>query len=58
MSKNKMTGKERVTSISLDDNLYKAVKHLAVEDRKSLKDIVTESISEYLQKREIKKKTE
>ena len=58
MSKNKMTGKERVTSISLDDNLYKAVKHLAVEDRKSLKDIVTESISEYLQKRGIQQTTE
>lgn len=53
MSKNKKMGKERVTSISLDDHLYKAVKHLAVEDRKSLKDIVTESISEYLQKRGI-----
>jgi Ribbon-helix-helix protein, copG family. len=58
MSKNKKTGKERVTSISLDDNLYKAVKHLAVEERKSLKDIVTESISEYLQKRGIQQTTE
>lgn len=58
MSKNKKPGKERVTSISLDDNLYKAVKHLAVEERKSLKDIVTESISEYLQKRGIQQTTE
>lgn len=58
MSKNKKTGKERVTSISLDDNLYKAVKHLAVEERKSLKDIVSESISEYLQKRGIQQTTE
>ena len=38
MSKKKKTGKERVNSISLDDNLYKAVKHLAVEESKSLKD--------------------
>ena len=58
MSKSKKTGKERMTSISLDDNLYKAVKHLAVEERKSLKDIVTESIREYLQKRGIQQTTE
>lgn len=53
MSKNKKTEKEIVTSISLDSNLYKAVKHLAVEERKTFKDIVSESIKEHLQKRGI-----
>ena len=53
MSKDKKTEKEIVTSISLDSNLYKTVKHLAVEERKTFKDIVSESIKEYLQKRGI-----
>ena len=50
MSNNKTTEKETITSISLDNNLYKAVKHLAVEEKKTFKDIVSESIKEYLQK--------
>ena len=58
MSKKKKTGKERVASISPEDKRYKDVKHLAVEESKSLKDIVSESISEYLQKRGIQQTTE
>ena len=54
MSKNKTTEKETITSISLDNNLYKAVKHLAVEEKKTFKDIVSESIKEYLLSRGIK----
>lgn len=55
MSRDKKNEKETVTvtSISLNSNLYKTVKHLAVEERKTLKDIVSESIIEYLQKRGI-----
>jgi len=54
MSNNKTTERETITSISLDNNLYKAVKHLAVEEKKTFKDIVSESIKEYLLKRGIK----
>ena len=54
MSKNKTTEKETITSISFDNNLYKAVKHLAVEEKKTFKDIVSESIKEYLLSRGIK----
>ncbi len=54
MSNNKTTEKETITSISLDNNLYKAVKHLAVEEKKTFKDIVSESIKEYLLSRGIK----
>ena len=50
MGNNKTTEKETTTSISLDNNLYKAVKHLAVEEKKTFKDIVSESIKEYLLK--------
>lgn len=53
MSKNKKTEKETMTSISLDSNLYKAVKHFAVDERKTIKEIVSESIKEYLQRRGI-----
>lgn len=53
MSNNKTTERETITSISLDNNLYKAVKHLAVEEKKTFKDIVSESIKEYLLKRGI-----
>lgn len=53
MSRDKKNEKETVTSISLNSNLYKTVKHLAVEERKTLKDIVSESIIEYLQKKGI-----
>ena len=54
MSKNKTTEKETITSISFDNNLYKAVKHLAVKEKKTFKDIVSESIKEYLLSRGIK----
>lgn len=54
MGNYKTTEKETITSISLDDNLYKAVKHLAVEEKKTFKDIVSESIKEYLLRRGIK----
>ena len=54
MGNNKTTDKETITSISLDNNLYKAVKHLAVEEKKTFKDIVSESIKEYLLSRGIK----
>ena len=54
MGNNKTTEKETITSISLDNTLYKAVKHLAVEEKKTFKDIVSESIKEYLLQRGIK----
>ena len=54
MGNYKTTEKETITSISLDNNLYKAVKHLAVEEKKTFKDIVSESIKEYLLKRGIR----
>lgn len=54
MSNLKASDKEMTTSISLDNNLYKAVKHLAVEENKTFKDIVTESIKAYLEGKGIK----
>lgn len=54
MSNLKAADKEMTTSISLDNNLYKAVKHLAVEENKTFKDIVTESIKAYLEGKGIK----
>ena len=54
MGNNKTSEKEMITSISLDNNLYKAVKHLAVEEKKTFKDIVSESIKNYLLQRGIK----
>lgn len=54
MSNQKAADKEMTTSISLDNNLYKAVKHLAVEENKTFKDIVTESIKAYLEGKGIK----
>ena len=54
MNSRKTNEKETVTSISLDDVLYKAIKHLAIEEKKTFKDIVSESIKEYLLKRGIK----
>ena len=54
MSNQKAADKEMTTSISLDNNLYKAVKHLAVEENKTFKDIVSESIKVYLEGKGIK----
>ena len=54
MGNNKTTEKETITSISLDNTLYKAVKHLAVEEKKTFNDIVSESIKEYFLARGIK----
>ena len=54
MSNQKAVDKEMTTSISLDNNLYKAVKHLAVEENKTFKDIVTESIKAYLEGKGVK----
>lgn len=54
MSNQKAADKEMTTSISLDNNLYKAVKHLAVEENKTFKDIVTESIKAYLEGKGVK----
>lgn len=54
MSKQKAADKGMTTTISLDNNLYKAVKHLAVEENKTFKDIVTESIKAYLEGKGIK----
>lgn len=54
MSNSKTNDKGMTTSISLDNNLYKAVKHLAVEENKTFKDIVTESIKAYLEGKGIK----
>ena len=50
----KTNDKGVTTSISLDNNLYKAVKHLAVEENKTFKAIVTESIKAYLEGKGIK----
>lgn len=58
MSNQKAADKEMTTSISLDNNLYKAVKHLAVEENKTFKDIVSESIKAYLEGKGIKIITE
>lgn len=54
MGNSKTNDKGMTTSISLDNNLYKAVKHLAVEENKTFKDIVTESIKAYLEGKGIK----
>lgn len=54
MSNQKAADKGMTTTISLDNNLYKAVKHLAVEENKTFKDIVTESIKAYLEGKGIK----
>lgn len=54
MSNQKAADKGMTTTISLDNNLYKAVKHLAVEENKTFKDIVTESIKAYLEGKGVK----
>jgi predicted transcriptional regulator len=43
------------TSVEIPDDLWKAAKILAVEERKDLKDIIVEALKEYLRK---KKKAE
>lgn len=48
MNNQKAADKEMTTSISLDNNPYKAAKHLAVEENKTFKDIVSVSIKAYL----------
>ena len=40
--------KETITTISLDNALFKAVKHYAVDENKKIKDIVAESLKAYL----------
>ena len=40
--------KEITTTISLDNALFKAVKHYAVDENKRIKDIVAESLKAYL----------
>lgn len=49
MTSAKTTEKEITTSITLDSSLYKAVKHLAIEENKTIKDIVSESLKAFLQ---------
>lgn len=44
----KTSEKETTTTISLDNALFKAVKHYAVEENKKIKDIVAESLKAYL----------
>jgi hypothetical protein len=43
------------TSVDIPDDLWKASKILAVEERKDLRDIIVEALKEYLRK---KKKVE
>lgn len=44
----KKSQKETTTTISLDNALFKAVKHYAVDENKRIKDIVAESLKAYL----------
>jgi hypothetical protein len=39
------------TSVDIPDDLWKAAKILAVEERKDLKDIIVEALKEYLRKK-------
>ncbi len=48
MGNMKTSDKETITTISLDNALFKAVKHYAVEENKKIKDIVAESLKAYL----------
>ena len=48
MGNMKSSEKETTTTISLDNALFKAVKHYAVEEDKKIKDIVAESLRSYL----------
>ena len=49
MGNAKTSDKETTTTITLDNALFKAVKHYAVEENKKIKDIVAESLRAYLQ---------
>ena len=49
MGNMKSSEKETTTTITLDNALFKAVKHYAVEENKKIKDIVAESLKSYLQ---------
>ena len=48
MDNMKKSQKETTTTISLDNALFKAVKHYAVDENKRIKDIVAESLKAYL----------
>ena len=48
MDNMKKSKKEITTTISLDNALFKAVKHYAVDENKRIKDIVAESLKAYL----------
>ena len=48
MNNIKKSLKETTTTISLDNALFKAVKHYAVDENKKIKDIVAESLKAYL----------
>jgi hypothetical protein len=39
------------TSVDIPDDLWKAAKILAVEERKDLRDIIVEALKEYLRKK-------
>lgn len=52
MSNKKRTGEETSTSITLQSSLYKAVKHLAIEEGKTIRDIVAEALEAYLQSKQ------
>ncbi len=49
MRNQKRTEKETSTSIALNDSLYKAVKHFAVEENKTIKEVVSDALKSYLE---------
>lgn len=40
------------TTIRIPDELIKELKHLAIDDNKSLGELITEALTEYIQRRE------
>lgn len=48
MAKGKARNKGMTTSITLEESLYKSAKHYAVENNKTLKDVMTDALNEYL----------
>lgn len=40
------------TTIRIPDELMKELKHLAIDDNKSLGELITEALTEYIQRRE------
>lgn len=40
------------TSIALPENLYKRLAHLAVDENKTLRELMTEAIEEFIARRE------